>query len=254
MYTFVFVSKNWSEPGNTKVGAMKLLLINHQPDIVLGLYRALRRDYAIECVATGQSALAKLRQNNYDVIILDLDIDDMPGLNVCEQIRSLGIDTPILILASSTDTNSKVTLLDSGANDYLTKPFQRAELEARLRVMTRRRIQNQLYHSRLVVGDLVLDTGKLLASRSGLPIMLRRKEFALLECLMRNAGSVVTSTILSSQAWEEDEETMANTLHVHIKHLRDKIDKPYRSALIRTVHGLGYKIEVPIVSMQKAGV
>jgi DNA-binding response OmpR family regulator len=229
---------------------MKLLLIENDSDIVIGLYRALSRAYSIDCVATGRAGLQKIAHQPFDLIILDLELPDISGLRICELVRSNGLTVPILALGND-DISSKVTVLDSGANDYVTKPFERAELEARMRVLTRRGSTPVTRHSRLVVGDLILDTVRHIATRNGVPVTLRRKEFAILECLMRNAGRVVTSTILSTQAWEEGQD-LTNTLHVHIKHLRDKIDRPFKTTLIKTVHGFGYRLEAPTLGTEEA--
>jgi DNA-binding response OmpR family regulator len=222
---------------------MKLLLIEDESGIVLGLYRALNSNYTIDNATTGRAGLQKIAHTNYDVIILDLNLPDMPGLEICERVRSNGITVPILVLSGLSDTQTKVTLLDSGANDYLTKPFRREELEARLRVLTRQAKPKPATPSRLVVGDLILDTAKHQATRGGVPISLRRKEFNLLECLMQNAGKVVTQAILAAHAWDEEHEALNNTIHVHINHLRAKVDRPFKTPLIKTVHGLGYKID-----------
>ncbi len=227
------------------LGMIRLLLVENEPDIVLGLYRTLNRVYRIECASTGRSALAKLAHNPYDVVILAQNLPDTTGLKVCEHIRSHGGNVPILAIGEQMDTSTKVLFLDSGADDFVGKPFDHTELAARLRAILRKKPSHlQTHHNRLVVGDLVLDTARHLATRAGVPIVLRRKEFRLLECLMRNAGKVVSGTILAAQAWENEQEELTNTLHVHIKHLRDKIDRPFQTALIRTVHGFGYKLEL----------
>lgn len=221
---------------------MKLLLVEDEPGILLKLYRTLSGSYQIDSALNGQAALRKIASSEYAIIILDLHLPGTSDLEVCERIRSNGITTPILILSNVADITSKVTLLDSGANDYLTKPFHRQELEARLRVLTRSLRQYKNSHSRIVVGDLVLDTNRYLATRAGVPLPLRRKEFILLECLMQNAGTVVTREILAAHVWSDEPDALNNTIHVHINHLRDKVDRPFKSPLIRTIHGLGYKI------------
>lgn len=222
---------------------MKLLIIEDDSSIVLGLYHALSGTYEVESAQTGQAGLRKIAKGAYDAILLDLQLPDLSGLEVCERIRSSGVTTPILVITGVSNTHSKVTLLDSGANDYLTKPFKREELEARLRVLTRQHHSKNRAHTRLVVGDLELDTAKHQVFRGGVPIELRRKEFTLLECLMQNAGKVVTREILAAHAWDDDFDAINNTVHVHINHLRKKIDHPFSSPLIRTVHGFGYKID-----------
>lgn len=222
---------------------MKLLIIDDEPGIVLALYNALGGTYIVDSALSGQAGLRKIHANRYDIILLDLHLRDMPGLEVCQRIRGSGITTPILVLSGEDATESKVMLLDSGADDYLTKPFQRQELEARLRVLTRQHHSTDNSPSTLATGDLVLDTITHKVTRAGIPITLRPKEFILLECLMKNAGKLVTRETLATHAWEGDYHAVHNTVHVHITHLRQKIDKPFDSPLIRTIHGFGYKID-----------
>jgi len=226
---------------------MKLLIIEDDEGIVLALYRALAPLYKIDTASSAARGLQKISELPYDVIILDLNLPDGTGLAICEQVRANGLTTPILVLSGTAEVMSKVTLLDSGANDYLTKPFSIEELKARLRALLREP-KNATNHHRLVVGDLVLDSVKHQVQRAGKPIKLSRKEFAVLECLMQNSGMVVTRANLSSYAWEDSDDSMTNTVDVHIKYLRDKVDRPFVTTLIKTVHGLGYKIDASNIS------
>ncbi|HTB48769.1 MAG TPA: response regulator transcription factor [Verrucomicrobiae bacterium] len=221
---------------------MKLLIIEDDEGIVLALYRSLASLYKTDTATTAARGLQKISEQHYDIIILDLNLPDSTGLAVCEQVRASGLTTPILVLSGSDEVLSKVTLLDSGANDYLTKPFSIEELKARLRALLREP-KSATNHHRLVVGDLVLDSVKHQVQRAGKPIKLSRKEFAVLECLMQHSGMVVTRANLSNYAWENNEDSLTNTVDVHIKYLRDKIDRPFVTTLIKTVHGLGYKID-----------
>ncbi|MGC1177371.1 MAG: response regulator transcription factor [Candidatus Saccharimonadales bacterium] len=222
---------------------MRLLIIEDDPGILMTLYRALAVLYTVDTASTGNNGLRKLALHAYDAIILDLSLPDVPGLRVCERLRSNGNDTPILVLSGTTEVLRKVTLLDSGANDYLTKPFSIEELKARLRVLVRHSQKATNTRHRLVVGDLVLDTLKHSVQRGKQTIQLRRKEFAILECLMQNAGIVVSRDTLTNFAWDEMNDSLTNTVDVHIKYLRDKIDRPFKTPLIKTVHGFGYKID-----------
>jgi two-component system, OmpR family, response regulator len=221
---------------------MKLLLVEDHEGIILALYRALAPLYTIDTAGTVASGLQKTKDSHYDAIILDLDLPDGSGLKICEQLRARGANTPIIVLSGDTQTESKVTLLDSGANDYLTKPFDIEELHARLRVLLRQP-KTSAPHHRLAVGDLILDRIKHDVRRSGQAIKLRRKEFALLECLMQHNGSAVTRATLGNYAWQDNGQVVTNTVDVHIKRLRDKVDRPFAMPLIKTVHGLGYKID-----------
>ncbi len=222
---------------------MNILLIEDDRNVALALSQAVARDYTINVAQNGLSGLKTAASNSYDVIILDLNLPDMSGLDVCRDLRGRGNNTPILILSGEEKVMSKIRLLDAGANDYLTKPFSLGELKARLRVLQRDNITPPVASQILQIDGLILDSSKLYVERDGQPIELRKKEFAILECLMSHAGSVVTRTALGNFAWHSGESPWTNTIDVHIKHLRDKIDAPFDKSLIRTIHGLGYKID-----------
>jgi two-component system OmpR family response regulator len=225
---------------------MRVLIVEDNFGITLALSQALSPHYTVDCVDTGEAALLKIQSATYSMILLDLSLPDMPGLAVCKALRAAHVDAPILILTAEARTTTKVELLDAGADDYLTKPFSLEELKARLRALMRHHATVKPPVSKLVVGDITLDKSKHTVERSGTRVELRRKEFALLECLMSHAGTVVTRAILTSYAWDEEEDTWTNTVDVHIKYLRDKIDRPFGQRLIKTVHGLGYKLEIPV--------
>lgn len=221
----------------------KTLLIEDDRSISTALVQALRSSHDVEVAATGQLALYKVDTDNFDVIILDLNLPDMTGIMVCRQLRDRGLSAPILILSGDSNVMSKINLLDAGANDYLTKPFSLGELKARLRVL-HRTTQGQVKTLRqLNVGDVSLDRHTFSVTRDGIEITLRRKEFALLECLMEHAGTVVTRNALTRYAWQGADTIWTNTVDVHIKSLRDKIDRPFGNSIIKTVHGLGYRLE-----------
>jgi two-component system, OmpR family, response regulator len=224
---------------------MQLLLIEDDRNIALALRQALTTSHAIDIAPTGERGLQLSRNNEYDVIILDLHLPDMAGLEICEAIRQQNSTVPILVLTGEAQVMSKIRLLDAGANDYLTKPFSLGELKARLRVLERQgKYLGTAPVRQIQVGELLLDAAAHRVERNGQPIQLRKKEFTLLECLMRHAGSVVSRSSLAEYAWGDSDHPWANTIDVHIKYLRDKIDRPFSSALIKTVHGLGYKLEV----------
>lgn len=222
---------------------MKLLLIEDNREIALALSQVLATTYSVTLAETGLSGLKHARDSDYDIVVLDLNLPDQPGLQVCEELRTDGHNAPIIVLTGEVAIMSKIRLLDAGADDYLTKPFSLGELKARLRTLHRRGHQPSIAIKQLRVGELILDKSKHQAERDGQVISLRRKEFALLECLMRHAGMVVSRSILGNYAWQEADSLWTNTIDVHIKHLRDKVDRPFGQALIRTVHGLGYKLE-----------
>jgi DNA-binding response OmpR family regulator len=222
---------------------MKLLLVEDDNGIAQALDHALAANYQVDHVTHGAEGLEKALSKKYAIIVLDLNLPDMSGLAICQKIRAAEINTPILIVSGETKVMSKISLLDAGADDYLTKPFSLGELKARLRAMARRAATPSDNNHKLITDGLSLDVETRLVERDGQPIILRRKEFALLECLMQHAGSVVSRDTLAGYAWHVDESPWTNTVDVHIKYLRDKIDRPFKRPLIKTVHGLGYKLE-----------
>lgn len=226
----------------------RLLIIDDDRGITTALSEALSSSYEIDVASSGKAGVYKTDQETYEAIVLDLNLPDIPGLSVCQQIRERGVTTPLLILSGETKVLTKINLLDAGANDYLTKPFSLGEFKARIRSLTRTNpTESAATKSTVKIDDLELNTVTREVFRGGMLIDLRRKEFAMLECLMVNAGNVVTRRALSRYAWHGEEDIWTNTIDVHIKHLRDKIDKPFNSNLIRTVHGIGYKLEKPAV-------
>ena len=221
---------------------MRLLIIEDNQQIARGLKGGLKSAYAVDVVHTGQDGLRQAESVSYDAIILDLGLPDIDGARVCKAMRANGISVPILVLTAEISTATKVKLLDMGADDYVTKPFKLEEVGARLRALMRRAPQ-QAASSKLAVADLELDTAQRTVHRGDTDIMLRRKEFDLLEYLMRNQGRTVTRPMIVEHVWDMNEDLWTNVVDVHIKHLRDKIDRPFPNKLIRTVHGVGYKLE-----------
>lgn len=231
----------------------KVLLVEDDRSIAGALAQALRDDYDIDVASSGKLALYKTDTDQYEAIMLDLNLPDISGIFVCQQLRERGVSAPILILSAETKVLTKINLLDAGANDYLTKPFSLGELKARLRALARSNGKSGHRSSKLTVGDLVMNRRTFKVDRGGVEIELRRKEFALLECLMEHAGSVVTRDMFLQSVWHASDELWTNTVDVHIKHLRDKIERPFGDRLIRTVHGLGYKLETfePLILASK---
>jgi two-component system OmpR family response regulator len=218
-------------------------MVEDDRGIASALSQALRNSYSIELASTGKQALYKADCDKYDLVILDLNLPDIHGLAVCQQLRERGNSAPIIVLSGENRTLTKISLLDAGANDYLTKPFSLGELKARLRTLKRNQQRQFIKREALSVSGISLNRQTFEASRDGIVIKLRRKEFALLECLLENAGSVVSRDSLLRMVWRGNNELWANTIDVHIKFLRDKIDRPFERHLIKTVHGLGYKFE-----------
>lgn len=219
----------------------KVLVVEDDAHVALALYRALSPAYKVDVAKTAASGLRRAGLTDFDAIVLDLGLPDMSGQEVCRRLRAMGAVSPILILTGQSDIASKVALLDAGASDYVTKPFSLEELKARLRALTRRYQPGG--PGQLIVDDLVMDTERRRVERGGQLVALRRKEYAILECLMRRAGSVVTRNILIDSVWDGHGDAWTNTVDVHINHLRDKVDRPFNRPLIKTVHGLGYKLD-----------
>lgn len=225
--------------------AAKLLLIEDNRSIASALVHALQTNYSVDVASTGKIGLYKCDAQEYAAIILDLCLPDLPGLVVCQQLRERGFSAPVLILTAEHSVMSKISLLDAGANDYITKPFSLGEFKARLRNVIRSQDKTLPRSSLLQVGGITLNAVKREVHRDGIAITLRRKEFAMLECLMTYEGTVVSRKALTRYAWDGNEDNWTNTVDVHIKHLRDKVDRPFDSPMIKTVHGIGYRLEVP---------
>ncbi|MEC9006013.1 MAG: response regulator transcription factor, partial [Nitrospirota bacterium] len=180
---------------------------------------------------------------NYDLIILDLMLPNLPGLEVLKGIRAQKVKTPVLILTARSEVDQRVKGLDTGADDYLTKPFAIEELLARARALLRRASGET--SGILQVGDLILNPITHDVTRDGQRIELTSKEYALLEYMMRNAGRVLTRPMISEHVWNLDFDTFTNIIDVYISYLRNKIDKGSERNLIHTVRGAGYTLKAP---------
>jgi DNA-binding response OmpR family regulator len=220
---------------------MKLLVIEDNRSLIESLRKHLGKSFSVDTAGTGKDGTRRALTGGYDVVLLDLHLPDQNGYEICKAIRAAEVNTPVLILTAVTDVPSKVTLLNAGADDYVTKPFSMAELKARLNALTRRAITIST-STTLSVDDLVIDPARRRVERSGINIPLRRKEFDILEYLVRNRGKAVSRAMIVDHVWNIDRETWHNTVDVHIKHLRDKIDRPFKNQLIKTAYGIGYMI------------
>jgi len=221
---------------------MKLLVVEDNPRLAERIKHKLKRIYAIDVAETAHDSLEKVKDIEYDVILLDLGLPDMSGLEVCKQLRIAKINTPILILTGVDDMDTRVSLLNSGADDYVTKPFHSEELLARISALARRRARNA---PRTIIHyqDLIIDIEERKVTRAGAEIYLRRKEFDILEYLVTNKGRVLTRDMIMNHVWDGDRVSWNSTIDVHIKHLRDKVDRPFASAIIKTAYGLGYRVD-----------
>jgi len=223
---------------------MKLLVIEDNPRLAERIKDRLSRRHLVDIANTGEEGLQRATTGNYAVILLDLGLPDMNGSAVCKKIRKAGKQTPILILTGVDDVKSRIDLLNSGADDYLSKPFNAEELVARVMALGRRQ-ERQFAKSTLTLHDLTIDTQQRTVERAGTPISLRRKEFDILEYLVNNKGRVLTREMILNHAWDSSKNSWSSTVDVHIKHLRDKIDRPFDYQLIKTAYGVGYRIDAP---------
>ncbi len=196
--------------------------------------------YVADAVGDGRDALDYAVAAPYDVIILDVMLPGMDGFAVCRQLRQAGIGSHILMLTALSAVEQRVRGLDSGADDYLTKPFAFKELLARLRALGRR--GREIKVGPLRVGDLILDEGTHEVCRVDLAIALSPLEFRLLHCLMRHAGQVLSRDVLLDQVWSYDYAGGSNIVDVYVRYLRRKIEEPGESHLLHTIRGVGYKL------------
>ncbi len=208
-------------------------------DVVLDLLKSER--YLVEHVDTGKEAMDRLRFYEYDAVILDWQLPDVPGLDVLKNFRAAGGKTPVLMLTGKREVDDKTTGLDAGADDYLTKPFHVKELSARLRALLRR--PAAMVGETLAARDIVLDPKTHRVSRGGQEIGLLPKEFALLEFFMRHPNEVFTADALLARVWETDSEASSGTIRININRLRNKIDREGEPPLITTVYGVGYRFD-----------
>ena len=220
-------------------GFMRLLLVEDDSRIARFVAKGLREQaYAVDVVATGEEALYQAEINSYDLIILDVMIPGRDGFAVCRELRKAGQRVPILMLTARDAVEDRITGLDQGADDYLTKPFEFRELLARLRALLRR--SGELRPAHIVVADLVLDAAGQTVSRAGQSIPLTAKEYALIEFLARNAGRVVGRAEIAEHVWDESFDAFSNLIEVYINRLRRKIDEGAAIPLLHTRRGAGY--------------
>lgn len=205
------------------------------------LRRAIEREsHAVDVVHSGAEALWSAREVDYDAIVLDVMIPAPDGFEVCRTLRAEEVWTPILLLTARDAITDRVAGLDAGADDYLTKPFALAELLARLRSITRRDVGARPVT--LEVGDLRLDPARHRALRGEVEIHLSPKEFALLECLMRHTGEVLTRQKILEHVWDFAYSGTSNVVDVYVRYLRAKVDRPFGIETIETVRGVGYRL------------
>ncbi len=220
---------------------MRLLVVEDEARIARFIRRGLEEEgHAVDVATDGDEAIVLATTNDYDVILLDILLPRRNGLAVCHDLRQRNVATPILMLTAKDSVQDKVAGLNSGADDYLTKPFSFDELVARVNALTRR--QALARSPILSVADLTLDPISHDVRRGGDPIELTNKEYALLALLMRRPGQVLTRTQIAQQIWDMDVDSDSNVIDVYIRYLRKKVDAGRDQPLIHTVRGVGYTI------------
>lgn len=222
---------------------MRILLIEDERKLANAIKRALElQKYAVDVVYDGdEGASLAIGEDVYDLIISDIMLPGIDGIELCKKVRQEGIHTPVLMLTAKGLIQDKVAGLDGGADDYMVKPFSFDELFARVRALVRRPKGER--DPVLRIADLSLDPVHFTVSRAGRQLKLSTREFSLLEYLMRNQNKVVSKAQLIAHVWNYDADVLPGTVEVHIKNIRDKIDKPFMVNLIHTVRGFGYEMK-----------
>ena len=222
---------------------MRVLIVEDEHKIARALKKALEQEnHAVDVAFDGDEGHAMATTEPYDIAIIDRMLPgEYDGLGIVKAMREAKVHTPVLFLSALGSISERTAGLDAGADDYLVKPFALEELLARVRALLRRPTEQQA--TILSAGDLALNTVTYSVERGGKPIQLTSKEFALLEYMLRNQGRPLSKDVIISHVWDYDADILPNTVEVYIKYLRNKIDAPFKSSLIHTARGFGYKLE-----------
>jgi DNA-binding response OmpR family regulator len=223
---------------------MHILVVEDQQRLATLLRRVLTEErHTVDVANDGVSGLDLAGSDTYDLVILDVMLPGMDGVELCREMRAADVQTPVLMLTARGAVEDRVAGLNAGADDYLAKPFAMEELLARVNALLRRRSQGIEVSQELKVGDLTLNLVRHEVRRGKRVIELTAKEFALLEFLMRHPGQVLTRTQITDHVWRYDLDALSNVVDTYIHYLRDKVDRGFGRPLIKTVRGVGYKIE-----------
>ncbi|GEL09833.1 two component transcriptional regulator, winged helix family [Flavobacterium glycines] len=223
---------------------MKLLIVEDEPNLLSILRKGLsEKNNEVSVALDGTTALEMIMNHNFDVVILDIMLPDINGIEICRRLRAAKNFVPILLLTALGTTENIVTGLNSGADDYLVKPFKFSELEARIAALARRSTQEHRPNSLIQIEDLEIDNRAKSVKRNGELIQLTAKEFKLLCYLASNSGTILSREDILENVWDINFDMNTNVVDVYINYLRNKIDKPYPNKLIQTIKGLGYLIK-----------
>lgn len=221
---------------------MKILVVEDEKKISDFLKRGLKEEgYSVDIAHDGEQGYFLSSTSDYDLVVLDIMLPKLDGIGLCRKLREEKIFTPVMMLTARDTIKDKVAGLDSGADDYLTKPFAFEEFLARIRALLRKKDSYAV--TKMQVSDLVLDLLTHKVSRSGKEIELTTKEYSLLEYFMRNAENVVTRTMIAEHVWDINFDTYTNVIDVYINYLRNKIDRGHKHKLIHTLRGRGYVLK-----------
>ena len=222
---------------------MKLLVVEDEPNLLSIIRKGLsENNNEVSVAMDGRTALEMIQNHSFDVVILDIMLPDINGIEICRRLRASKNFVPVLLLTALGTTENVVTGLNAGADDYMVKPFKFSELEARISALARRSNQDNRPNDILVIEDLEIDGRSKSVKRSGESIVLTAKEFKLLYYLAKNAGNILSREQLLDNVWDINFDMNTNVVDVYINYLRNKIDKPFENKLIHTMKGLGYVI------------
>lgn len=223
---------------------MKLLIVEDEPNLLSVLRKGLsEKNHEVSAALDGTTALEMLANNTYDVVVLDVMLPDINGIEICRRIRTAGNYVPILMLTALNSSDNIVNGLNSGADDYMAKPFKFTELEARINALARRAGQEHKPAEQIIIEDLEIDRRAKTVKRGGTLLNLTAKEFHLLYYLARNSGTILSREKILDNVWNINFDMNTNVVDVYINYLRNKVDKPFDPKLIHTMKGLGYVLK-----------
>lgn len=223
---------------------MKLLIVEDEPNLLSVVRKGLsEKNHEVSAALDGTTALQMLEQNTYDVVVLDVMLPDINGIEICRRVRAAGNFVPILMLTALDSSDNIVSGLNSGADDYMSKPFKFTELEARINALARRAGQDHKPAELIVIEDLEIDRRAKTVKRDGVTLNLTAKEFRLLYYLARNSGIILSREKILDNVWNINFDMNTNVVDVYINYLRNKVDKPFSTKLIHTMKGLGYVLK-----------